>query len=74
MSLAVLGGAANMLGVSPNLDNSIYSIPLEDSPSSRQGFGRVMLSQTLPLNGSRINLQVILLLLLTKMLVVWVIR
>ena len=52
------GGAANMLGVSPNSDKSVYSIPLEDSPSTRQGFGRVALSQTLPLSGASFNLQV----------------
>ena len=47
-----------MLGVSPNSDSSVFSIPLEDSPSTRQGFGRVLLSASLPLNHSRFNLQV----------------
>jgi len=49
-----------MLGVSPNSDNSVYSIPLEASPSTRQGFGRVDLGHSLPLpsTGSGVNQQV----------------
>lgn len=46
-----------MIGVSPNADRSTYSIPLEDSPSTRQGFGRVALARTLPLGNASINLQ-----------------
>ena len=41
-----------MLGVSPNKDNSVYSLPIDDSPSNRQGFGRVALLQSLFLNTS----------------------
>ena len=52
------GGAANMLGVSPNADKSVYSIPLEDSPSTRQGFGRVALSRSLPILNCSFNIQV----------------
>ena len=52
------GGAADMQGVSPNADNSIYSIPIEAAPSTRQGFGRVALGLSLPLAGSNFQLQV----------------
>lgn len=54
---AYAGGAANMLGVSPNADNSKYAIPLEAAPSTRQGFGRIALYQTLPLQNSTFRLQ-----------------
>lgn len=47
-----------MLGVSPNVDNSVYSIPIEAAPSTRQGFGRVALSHSLPLATSSFKLQV----------------
>lgn len=47
-----------MLGVSPNSDKSVYSIPLEDSPSTCQGFGRVALARSLPVSNSSFNLQV----------------
>ena len=56
--MAVIAGAANMLGVSPNQDNSVYSIPLEPAPSTRQGFGRVALGRSIPLSGSSYNIQV----------------
>lgn len=47
-----------MLGVSPNSDNSVNSIPLEAAPSTRQGFGRVALDSSLLLPASSFNLQV----------------
>lgn len=46
-----------MLGVSPNADNSKYAIPLEAAPSTRQGFGRIALNQTLPLQNSTFRIQ-----------------
>lgn len=46
------GGAANMLGMSPTKDNGNYPLPLDDSPSTRQGFGRLSLLQSLPLSSS----------------------
>ena len=57
-NVVAIAGAANMLGVSPNSDNSVYSIPLEPAPSTRQGFGRVALGNTLPLPNSTFKIQV----------------
>lgn len=47
-----------MQGINPNADSSVYSIPIEAAPSTRQGFGRVALGLSLPLAGSNFQLQV----------------
>ena len=50
-----------MQGLSPSSDASKYGLPLDDAPSTRQGFGRAALSLSLPLAGSSpsFNLQVV---------------
>ena len=47
-----------MTGVTPSSDALFDGVPLEQPPSSRQGFGRLQLSNSLPLTGSARRLQV----------------
>ena len=47
-----------MTGVTPSSDALFDGVPLEQPPSNRQGFGRLQLSNSLPLTGSSRSLQV----------------
>ena len=46
-----------MTGVTPSSDALFDGVPLEQPPSNRQGFGRMQLSNSLPLTGSARSLQ-----------------
>jgi hypothetical protein len=48
-----------MTGVTPSSDALFDGVPLEQPPSNRQGFGRLQLSNSLPLTGSARSLQVV---------------
>ncbi len=47
-----------MSGVTPSADALFDGVPLEQPPSNRQGFGRLQLSNSLPLAGATRRLQV----------------
>ena len=47
-----------MSGVTPSADALFDGVPLEQPPSNRQGFGRLQLSNSLPLTGATRRLQV----------------
>ncbi len=51
------GGAVAMSGVTPSADALFDGVPLEQPPSNRQGFGRLQLSNSLPLAGATRRLQ-----------------
>mmetsp|Transcript_27215 Transcript_27215/g.70074 ORF Transcript_27215/g.70074 Transcript_27215/m.70074 type:complete len:1426 (+) Transcript_27215:1145-5422(+) len=57
----LLAGASHLRGNVENQNDQHGGLPLEEAPSGKQGFGRVDLSQALPLQGSGKNwrLQVI---------------
>ena len=46
------GGAVGMLGLTPDKDPIKDGVPLDPPPSSRQGFGRMQLSSSVPLGPS----------------------
>ena len=47
-----------MSGVTPSTNALFDGVPLEQPPSNRQGFGRLQLSNSLPLTGATRRLQV----------------
>ena len=44
------GGAVGMLGLTPDKDPNKDGVPLDPPPSTRQGFGRMQLSKSVPLS------------------------
>ena len=46
-----------MSGVTPSADALFDGVPLEPTPSNRQGFGRLQLSNSLPLTSATRRLQ-----------------
>lgn len=48
-SWCVAGGAAGMLGLTPDQDPAKDGVPLDPPPSTRQGFGRMQLTSSVPL-------------------------
>eukprot|EP00967_Tisochrysis_lutea_P063129 scaffold81342_cov17-Tisochrysis_lutea.AAC.4 len=51
----LLAGASHLRGNVENQNDQHGGLPLEEAPSGKQGFGRVDLSQALPLQGSGKN-------------------
>lgn len=51
----LLAGASHLQGNVENQNDQYGGLPLEEAPSGKQGFGRVDLSQALPLQGSGKN-------------------
>lgn len=47
-----VGGAVGMLGLTPDTDPNKDGVPLDPPPSSRQGFGRMQLTSSVPLGSS----------------------
>ena len=52
------GGAVGMTGLTPDQDPSKDGVPLDPPPSTRQGYGRMQLSNSLPLSSGSSHLQV----------------
>ena len=46
------GGAAGMLGLTPDQSPAKDGVPLDPPPSTRQGFGRMQLTSSLPLSSN----------------------
>ena len=47
-----------MLGLTPDQDPNKDGVPLDPPPSTRQGFGRMQLSNSVPLSSATFRLQV----------------
>lgn len=52
------GGAVGMLGLTPDQDPNKDGVPLDPPPSTRQGFGRMQLTSSVPLSSAAFRLQV----------------
>ena len=51
-SCCAAGGAAGMLGLTPDQSPVKDGVPLDPPPSTRQGFGRMQLTSSLPLSSN----------------------